>query len=49
MLITEILLDRKERKSFGEASWKIVKEGYSLEAHLNRIEQAYKQVLLMDV
>ena len=47
--ITEILLDRKERKSFGEASWKIVKEGYSLEAHLNRIEQAYKQVLLMDV
>ena len=47
--IMEILLDRKERKSFGEASWKIVKEGYSLEAHLNRIEQAYKQVLLMDV
>ena len=47
--ITEILLDRKERKSFGEASGKIVKEGYSLEAHLNRIEQAYKQVLLMDV
>ena len=43
--ITEILLDRKERKSFGEASWKIVKEGYSLEAHLNRIEQAYEQVL----
>lgn len=47
--ITKILLDGKERKSFGEASWKIVKEGYSLEAHLNRIEQAYKQVLLMDV
>lgn len=47
--ITEILLNRKERKSFGEASWKIVKEGYSLEAHLNRIEQAYEQVLLMDV
>lgn len=47
--ITKILLDGKERKSFGEASWKIVKEGYSLEAHLNRIEQAYEQVLLMDV
>ena len=47
--ITKILLDGKERKSFGEASWKIVKERYSLEAHLNRIEQAYKQVLLMDV
>lgn len=47
--ITKILLDGKERKLFGEASWKIVKEGYSLEAHLNRIEQAYEQVLLMDV
>ena len=47
--ITKILLDEKERKSFGEASWKIVKEGYSLEAHLNRIEQAYEQVLLMDI
>lgn len=46
--ITEILSDRKERKLFVEASWKIVKEGYSLEAHLNRIEQAYEQVLLMD-
>lgn len=45
--ITKILLDGKERKSFGEASWKIVKEGYSLEAHVNRIEQAYEQVLLM--
>lgn len=47
--ITKILLDGRGRKSFGEASWKIVKEGYSLEAHLNRIEQAYEQVLLMDV
>lgn len=42
--ITEILLDRKERKSFGEASWKIVKEGYSLEAHLKLLTKVYGKV-----
>lgn len=42
--ITELLLDRKERKSFGEASWKIVKEGYSLEAHLKLLTKIYGKV-----
>lgn len=42
--ITEILSDRKERKSFGEASWKIVKEGYSLEAHLKLLTKVYGKV-----
>lgn len=42
--ITEILSDRKERKLFVEASWKIVKEGYSLEAHLKLLTKVYGKV-----
>lgn len=42
--ISELLLDKEEREYMGKASRRIVKERYSLEAHLKALTKAYEGV-----
>jgi len=43
--VTDLLQDDLKRKAFGQAGRRLVKERYSLEGMLNRIEQLYEKLL----
>lgn len=44
--IIQLLTDEKLRMDAGRKSYEIVRDGYTLEAHLRKLEQVYKQVLV---
>lgn len=47
--IIGLLSDSNELQQYSQASFNIVKNGYSLEAHLKQIESAYEKIVSMDV
>lgn len=44
-IIIELLLNKRIRESAENASWKIVKDGYSLQVHLKLLTEVYERVI----